>query len=580
MIKIIFKALGIDSLNDNLLIKLLYKSKLVLVYAILFGLVSNLLMLAMSVYSLQVLDRVISSGSYETLVMLTLVVVVSIIAMVAINGARTNMLRGMSVWLGDKLSEAIFIRSIYFSLQTRGAPTSTFFRDLETIKSFISGQGLTTIIDAPWAIIFLITIFFLHPYQGLITVIGAFLLISIAIISEKSTKKMYENANESFIKSMQQMDIVSRNAEAVAAMGMIGNLYSFWDKQNFAASEVKEEATGISSMLSNLTKFFRYLVQIAITCMGAILVLKGELTSGGMIAGSILVGRALAPFETMVAMWKNVIGTRKSFEKLKSFLDAKPYIGQDIRLPEPKGLIMADKLVYAVNFKNTQRPVIKGVSFAINPGEIIAIIGDSAAGKSTLARLITGIIQPSSGAITLDGADIFKWSRSPEEVSISQYIGYLPQNIELFNGTVKSNIARMDEDLDEAKVIKAAQMAEVHELILKLPDGYDTSIGIDGATLSGGQKQRIALARAFYGSPKLIVLDEPNANLDQAGEAALFKAIQNAKSQGITTIVISHRFSVLNSVDRVMILRDGMILDFDDKDKIIAKISAKPGPKP
>jgi len=577
--RILFKLLEIDEDSENVLLKLIYKSRYVLHFSIVFGLVYNLLMLAMSIYSLQVLDRVISSGSLHTLLMLTIIVMTSIVAIVMNHGARTEMLRGYALWLDRELSKEIFTRSIYYTLHNRGASTSIFFRELENVKNFISGTGLTTFIDAPWAIVFLITLFFLHPVHGIITVSGAVILITLALLSERSTKKMYDTANESFNRSMMQMDIVSRNSEVVAAMGMVNNIFKFWDERNKSGNYYREEAMKISSALSNITKFFRFTIQIAITGAGAMLVLKGELTSGGMIAGSILVGRALGPFEAIVASWKHVIIARKGFEKLKNFLDTKAITTQDIQLPEPSGNIKVSNLVYVIQGKTPQqhRPIIKGMSFEINNGDVVAVIGDSAAGKSTLARLMVGILPPSQGEVTLDGADLFKWNRAKEEFSCSKYIGYLPQDIELFNGTVKANIARMQEDIDDESVIEAAKMAEVHDLILKLPEGYNTRIGVEGAALSGGQKQRIALARAFYGNPKFLVLDEPNANLDQNGEAALFRAIQKVKEKGITTVIISHRFSILNAVDKVMILRDGTILDYDTKEIIMTKITNKSG---
>ncbi|MBN8827233.1 MAG: type I secretion system permease/ATPase [Sphingobacteriia bacterium] len=564
-----------DKDSNNLLVILTQKAKVALSFCLLFGFVSNLLMLALPIYSLQVLDRVISSGSYDTLLMLTLVVGSSVLAMVMLNSARTVTLRGVANWLDQQLSKEIFTRAIHFTISNRGASTSIFFRELENLKNFISGNGLTILIDAPWAIIFVIILFVIHPVNGFLTVFGAFVLIGLALYSERTTKQLFDSANENFNRSMMQMDIVSRNSEIVTAMGMMENIYKYWHNRTNKGQNLKELAADRANFLGNITKFMRYLIQIAVTGLGAFLVLKGEMTTGGMIAGSILVGRALAPFESIVASWKNVILTRKSYEKLKNFLAVNPFIGQSINLPEPTGKIDVTNLVYSPS--PNHRPIIKNVSFSLNQGDVLAIIGESAAGKSTLARLLVGVLPPLQGNVMLDGIDIFKWNHAPGEFSCGKYIGYLPQDIELFNGSIKTNIARMEAQPDDDLVIQAAQMAEVHDMIVKMPEGYNTKIGFEGTSLSGGQKQRVGLARSFYGNPKLLVLDEPNANLDQSGEAALFKAVQKVKEKGITTILISHRYSILQAVDKILILKEGQVVDFGERDKILEKIVVKNG---
>ncbi|AZL15366.1 type I secretion system permease/ATPase [Rickettsiales endosymbiont of Stachyamoeba lipophora] len=571
MFSIIFNKIKSNKNPDNLLDNLVRKLKVSFVYCVLYGFVYNLLMLAMSIYSLQVLDRVISSGSTDTLLMLTLVVVGSIMLMVMINFARSLIMQGMASWLDEQLNKQIFTRSVYLTVNNKSNLPSQLFRELENVKSFITGLSLPNLIDAPWAIIFIVILFVIHPINGWLAVLGAGILIGLAIYSERSTKKYFEQANERFIKNMQQMDIVARNSEVVVAMGMMEDLYNFWHKGNHKGNELKSYAQHKSQYFSNITKFMRFIIQISVTGVGGLLVVKGELTSGGMIASSILVGRALAPFESIVASWNNVIISRKAYQKLQNFVEFNPYSSLKTKFPEPKGKIEVNNLFYV--HPNTTRQVLKNINFTVNPGEVVGIIGDSAAGKSTLARILVGVWKAAHGEINIDGIDLHKWQHADSGYGLGAYIGYLPQDIELFNGTIKENIARMSKKIDDELVIKAAQIAEVHDMIIKLPDGYDTIIGIEGTSLSGGQKQRVALARAFYGTPKLIVLDEPNANLDKSGEEALFRAISKIKEEKITTMIISHRPSILDVVDKIMIVRDGQILAFDERNKIIKQLS-------
>ena len=557
--------------KDTALAQLIKKSKQAFNYMMIFGCVYNLLMLALPIYSLQVLDRVISSGNLDTLLMITLIVASSVLAMVLIGAARSLAMKGVSNWLDSQLNKEIFVRGIYTSAKTRGASSaSQYFRELENIRNFISGQGMTTFMDAPWALIFIIVLFCIHPINGYLAILGALMLVGLAILTDKTTKKHLDAANEQFSKSMHQIDLISRNSEAVIAMAMSDNLYKYWYNRISQGNALKDQGTDISNFLGNITKYMRFLIQIAVTGLGGYLVVKGQLTSGAMIAGSILVGRALSPFEAIVASWKNFIVTRKSYLKLEQFLEFKPYTNYDgVALPPPSGKIEVSNLSYAPT--NNQRLIIQNLSFTIDPGEVIAIVGESAAGKSTLARLLVGILAPSSGYIKYDNIDAYKWNHNPPEKSLGKHIGYLPQDIELFNGSIKMNIARMEQDFQDEKVINAALSSKVHDMIMSMPEGYNTDLGVDGITLSGGQKQRIALARAFYNDPKIMILDEPNANLDKSGEALLFEAIHSSKERKITTIIISHRLSILGVVDKIMYLSAGKILDFLPREEMIEK---------
>lgn len=557
--------------KDTMLAQLVKRCKIAFNYMMIFGCIYNLLMLALPIYSLQVLDRVISSGNLDTLLMITLIVASSVLAMVLLGGARSLAMKGVSNWLDSQLNKEIFIRGIYSSAKTRGSSSaSQYFRELENIRNFISGQGIITFMDAPWAFIFIIVLFCIHPVNGYLAILGAIILVGLAILGDKTTKKHIDAANEQFTKSMHQMDLISRNSEAVIAMAMSDNLYRYWHNRVVQGNALKDHGTDISNFLGNITKYMRFLIQIGVTGLGGYLVVKGQLTSGAMIAGSILVGRALSPFEAIVSSWKNFIITRKSYIKLEQFLEYQPYTNYDgVKLPEPSGKINVLNLSYSPG--NNQKLIIQGLSFTVEPGEVIAIVGESAAGKSTLARLLVGILPPTSGYIKYDNIDAYKWNHNPPERSLGQYVGYLPQDIELFNGSIKMNIARMEQGFQDEKVISAAQHSKVHDMIMSLPEGYNTNLGIEGIALSGGQKQRIALARAFYNNPKIMVLDEPNANLDKSGEELLFQAIHSSKEYKITTIIISHRLSILGVVDKIMYLSNGKILDFLPRDEMIEK---------
>lgn len=532
-------------------------------YALLFSLISNLLLLIVPMYSLQVLDRVISSGSLETLMMLTIVVMLALIGLTLIQAVRSSLLSRLSNWLDRKLSPLLFEHSVAISAQKRASLSgSQHLQDLGNIKNFVTGPALNAILDAPWSFIFTIFLFFIHPAIGIIAVVGSVFLLGMAVLNEIKTKPAIDAASEHVIKSSHYADIASRNAEAVEAMGMIGNVMKIWRLESDKALFFHSQAGSRASLISGITKFFRQALQIAVTGVGAYYVLQHQMTVGAMIASGILVGRALAPFENAIASWKGFVSARKSFSRLTDSLSNSSLRIGTMELPVPEGRINVENVYFAPT--GTQKPTIKGISFSIDAGEALAIIGPSASGKSTLAKLLTGVWKPNSGNVRLDNADIYHWPRE----SFGRYVGYLPQDVELFSGSVKANIARMDMDAKDEDIIKAAQMANVHDLILRLPNGYETEIGIDGMSLSSGQRQRIALARAFYGQPKFIVLDEPNANLDTEGDAALAGAIVNAKKSNITLIIISHRPTILQVVDKVLVMNEGSVAKFGSTEEV------------
>ena len=535
-------------------------------YILLFGFVTNILLLSTSIYSMQVLDRVLSSGSLETLVMLTIVVLIALLLLGLIQGARSFAMTMMGAWFEEKLSRDVFANSIRTALESKANANSQQMRDLQTVKTYLTSPGLVAIIDTPWAIIFIIVLFILHTNLGLLAVFGGATIVMMGIVSDRFTKPLIEANNEEFIKSMRHVDQATRNAEIIEVMGLLKNINSSWSKINNNVQTMQALSTKRQAIFAEVTKFIRLVLQICVTGMGAYLVLRGELSSGAMIASSSLVARALAPFEMVINSWKGYINCRKSYGRLDRAFTRYTGIDDAMSLPAPEGKITVENVYYAP--AGSQKHIIKGMNFALDAGDVLAIIGNSGSGKTSLAKLMVGAWSTLIGSIRIDGATIKDWNRQ----ELGQYIGYLPQDIELFSGTIKENIARMDPNADPEAVVMAAQLAGVHDMVLQLPKGYDTEIGMDGSTLSGGQKQRIGLARAFFGDPRIILLDEPNASLDSYGEAALAAAVEVAKEKGITVIIISHRTPILSLATKVLMVKDGMVATFGPKEKVMEQM--------
>ncbi|PCJ24084.1 MAG: type I secretion system permease/ATPase [Rickettsiales bacterium] len=537
----------------------------------------NLLMLVTPLYSLQVLDRVIGSGNLSTLLMLSIIIGVVYFVHMKLQIARSFTLIKVGEWLDNNVAPTIFGHSISASATKVNPASSQLLRDFQTIKTFFTSTGINTVFDAPWSIVYITVIFLIHPYIGLITIFGAVLIVSLAFFNAVATNRTLGEATEFSIKSMGQAEIANRNAEAVEAMGMIANVKKNWAKFNEASLAKQSTASYRNGVIQNFSRFIRNIMQMAVTGTGAYVVVSTngqDMTTGGMIASSIIVGRALAPFDNSIVMWKSISGAMKSYKNINSSFDKHEERDQAMPIPHVDGHLTVENVYYAAPTPpgKPQPPmpkhILKGVSFALQPGESLAIIGPSAAGKSTLAKLIVGVWHASSGSVRLDGGDVFTWNRE----NFGQHVGYLPQGIELFGGTIKQNIARMMDDADPAKVIDTAKMCGAHEIILRFSDGYDTDIGPGGSNLSGGQKQRIGLARAFFGDPKLVILDEPNANLDEAGEMALSDALKAAKARGIAVVLISHRPSVLSEVDKIMVLQDGSVASFGSREEVQGRI--------
>lgn len=560
--------------NTNPLIAALNKCKLCFWIVFWFAFVINLLMLITPLYSLQVLDRVIGSGNLNTLLMLSLIIGFTYFIYGLLQIARSFLLIKIGEWMDITLSPIVFSEAIASCATRVNMSATQLLRDLQTIKTFLTSVSINTIFDAPWSIIYIIVIFLIHPYIGYITLLGGFLIVFLAFFNAYATNSTLSKATEFAIKGLNQAEIANRNAESIEAMGMIKNVSKNWSQDNMTSLNYQSIASYRNSIISNISRFIRNIMQMAVTGVGAYVVVSSsgkDMTTGAMIMSSIIVGRALAPFDNAIELWKSINSAIKAFNNLNKALVMSNTRDDAMPISSVLGKIEVESLFYTANSGNTTKSILKDISFNIEPAEIIAIVGPSAAGKSSLAKILVGVWQPTKGTVRLDGAEVYKWNRE----NFGQHVGYLPQGIELFNGTVKQNIARMAQNQDPTAVIAAAKIAGAHEMILKLTNGYDTDIGVAGSNLSGGQKQRVALARAFYGDPKFIVLDEPNANLDEAGELALSNALIQAKQMHKTVVVISHRPGILAVVDKILVVQEGSVALFGHATDILNKLSIK-----
>jgi len=535
-------------------------------YAGLFSLVINTLLLVPPLYMLQVFDRVISSRSEATLIMLTLAALGALSVMALLDVLRARLLAGAGVALDRSLGPRVLDGLLAQTARLSGAEYLNGLRDVNTLRSFLVGTGIFAVFDAPWLPLFLLLIFAFHPLLGVVAVLGAGLMGALAFFNERFTRRPLERVQGEARRASRFIDASVRNAEVVSALGMLPAVTRRWAGLNDGVLREQVVASGLGGTFSALTKFARQFIQMAMLGTGAYLVVDQHVTAGVMMAATIILGRALAPVEMLVAGWRNLVEAKTSWQRLDRLLNANPLQAPGTELPEPAGELVLERVVFGL--RGVERPIIRGVALDLAPGESLGMIGPSASGKSTLARLMVGVWKPISGAVRLDGADVAVWPRE----HLGPYIGYLPQDVELFHGTVADNVARLGEP-DAQAVIRAAQRAHVHELILRLPKGYDTEIGEAGTAISPGQRQRIGLARALYGSPRLVVLDEPNANLDSEGEEALVRAMRELKQAGVTVVVIAHRPSLLAGVDKLLVLREGAVEMFGPRAEIMARVT-------
>lgn len=535
----------------------------------LFSFFVNALMLVPSFYMLQVYGRVVTSGSISTLVMLTLIMTVLMATMGALEWTRSRIMVRVSTKLDVMLSRHVYRASFKRALDSGGMDASAQpLNDLTGLRQFLTGNGLFAFFDAPWLPIYIGVMFLFHPWYGWVAIASAIVLLLLAVVNEKMTGAPIAEANKQNISATLYTTKNLRNAEVIESMGMLNTLMSRWALRQKHVLQQQSIASDKGGTITSISKTFRLLVQSLILGLGAYLAVNHEITPGLMIAGSILLGRALAPIDLIIGSWKGFISARSQYTRLNEILDKQMEEPERMSLPVPEGHIRVENLV--VNAPGANTPIIKNIGFVVPAGCVVGIIGPSASGKSTLARALLGVWKPQHGVVRLDGADINNW----EKDELGPHVGYLPQDIELFEGSISENIARFG-IVDAEQVVAAAKTAGVHEMILQLPEGYDTVIGSDGVNLSGGQRQRVGLARAIYGLPRLIVLDEPNSNLDEVGERALALAIQQIKATGATIFIITHRTSILNQLDRLIVMQNGIISAYGPREKVMTELNAQ-----
>jgi ATP-binding cassette subfamily C exporter for protease/lipase len=527
----------------------------------------NLLYLVPSLYMMQVYDRVLGSRNETTLLMISIIALAMYLIMGGLEFVRTQVLVRLGNRLDRQLARRVFTAAFERNLRMRaGGTAGQAMIDLTQIRQFITGNGLFAFFDAPWVPIYIVVIWLFHPWLGLLALLGAIALAGLALANELVTREPLAEANQAAALGSGFATTNLRNAEVIEAMGMMPAITARWEKFQERLLARQSLASDRAATISSITKFVRLTVQSASLGLGALLVLENEASPGIIIAASILTSRALAPVELLIATWKPLVAARGAYARLTQLLAEFPAREKGMALPRPKGEYRVENLIASP--PGAQAPVLKGLSFAIPPGEVLVVVGPSASGKSTLARLLVGVWPAQAGKVRLDGADVFLWDK--EELGPS--VGYLPQDVELFDGTIAENIARFGE-VDSNKVIEASKRAAMHDMILRFPQGYDTPIGEAGSALSGGQRQRIALARALYGNPAVLILDEPNSNLDDAGEAALVLAVQQAKAEGRTVVLVTHRTSIVGIADRILVLFDGQIQMLGPRQEVLEQLA-------
>jgi len=533
----------------------------------------NALMLALPLYMLQIYTRVLPSQSMDTLIYLTLIVIIILAIFALLSSVRTYMLIELSTWLDHELSALAFKKMPDQVLENNEYAQHAFL-DVLTIRQFLTSGGVTALLDFPWSSIYIAVIFLLYSWLGVFSLVAGALLFAFAVLNEISTKTQVIKSTTQFKKNQVFIQSISKNSDTLQAMGLTENLQNLWLKNNHEALTLHKETSKKSEIYLSIIKFLRVTAQVFILGLGAYFVLQNEITTGAMLAASILMSRALAPIEQAVSSWKLFIQFRDAMQRLRYYLKMPESRLKTMRLPDPIGKIFLENVYYS--YPSVAQYALQQMTLIIQPGDLVAVAGPSASGKTTLCRIILGILNPKIGKAKLDGGDIYHRDRT----EIGKWLGYLPQDIELFSGTIKDNIARMGE-VDSSEVVEAAKIAGAHEMILNLPQSYDTKIeGTKG--LSAGQMQRIGLARALYKNPKVVVLDEPYSNLDTEGEEALLKAIIELKRRKTTTIIISHRIDLIRNVDKIIYLLGGKLKYYGPRDDVLnalqKELSAKNQP--
>jgi ATP-binding cassette subfamily C protein EexD len=529
----------------------------------------NILMLISPLFMLQVYDRVLTSRSELTLFFLGFLAVALLGVMALLEAIRSRLLVKTSKKIDHLVSNRLFETVFSSAVMKPGQISAQYFRDMDQIRQFMTGGAILAFFDAPWAPIYIGIVFLMHPLLGVVALLGGIVIFGLAVLNDYSTKVPLKQANEMSTRANALIDASLKNVEVVKALGMQNAIRKGWDRVHKEALAYQAIASDRAGAISAASKSFRMVLQVLILAAGAYLAIQQIISPGAMIAASIIMGRGLAPVEQAIGGWRSYLAARRSYGRLEDLLENMADESDKMSLPPPKGHIQFDRVVAAP--PGAPLPNLKGISFEINPGDVVGVIGPTGAGKSSLARLMMGVWPARSGHVRLDGADVYAWNHN----ELGPHIGYLPQDVELFNGTIAQNIARLEEP-DPAQVVQAAQNAGIHQMVLQLPNGYDTQIGDGGTTLSAGQRQRVGLGRALYRDPALIVLDEPNSNLDLEGETALASALVGCKERGRTLVVISHRSAVLKIVDKIMVLKDGQIGAYGPREEILALLSGQP----
>ena len=521
----------------------------------------NLLGITLPLFTMQVFDRVLASRNVDTLFFLGLAAGLALLTAATLDGIRSMAVGRVGEWLMQRLAPHVLVRSIERRLVDRTLRTE-MLRELSQLRSFIGGPGVPAILDIPWMPIYLLIAFLIHPWVGVLSLIGMLGLLSLAWINEKLSRQQMRNAATLNALVMRDGDAIMRNAEVIDSMGMAPAVVGRWSRGLGREIRLQDAVHQRNATMVSITRLTRSLLQVALYTAAAVLVLDQQITGGAMLAASIIMSRLLAPMESMFVHWRSLVLMREIYDHLAEFFALPEFRSTETELPTPLGRVSAERVSYVVT--GHAAPILRGIDFSLEPGEHLAIVGPAASGKTTLSRVILGILRPTQGAARLDGMDVSKWRRA----DLGRHIGYLPQDVELIAGTVSENIARFTKCAD-AEIVRAGRMAGCHQMIVALPNGYDTEIGEGGYLLSGGQRQQVGLARALFGRPRLIVLDEPNSNLDAVGEQALKQALSRLHDARVTAIVVTHRQSLIGQMDKLMVLQNGAISHFGPVEEVL-----------